>query len=80
MIEVSSTSRFIEAIAMAAIKSPHKRRQNVAAKSQRPKPPAKRGGRTGYRDEITKDTVEKLNRIVPDDDFKDFETISGPRW
>jgi RNA polymerase primary sigma factor len=35
---------------------------------------------TDYDDEITQETIDALNRSVPDDQFDDHETISGPAW
>ena len=33
-----------------------------------------------YEDEIAKEQIDALNRIVPDDEFDHHETISGPAW
>jgi hypothetical protein len=35
---------------------------------------------TDYDDEITPEQIAALNRIVPDDEFNDYKTISGPAW
>jgi bifunctional DNA-binding transcriptional regulator/antitoxin component of YhaV-PrlF toxin-antitoxin module len=33
-----------------------------------------------YEDEITQETISRLNKIIPDDEFSDCTTISGPAW
>ncbi len=33
-----------------------------------------------YEDEVTPKQIEALNKIVSDDEFKDYKTISGPAW
>jgi bifunctional DNA-binding transcriptional regulator/antitoxin component of YhaV-PrlF toxin-antitoxin module len=35
---------------------------------------------TDHDDEVTQETIDALNRSVPDDQFDDHETISGPAW
>lgn len=43
----------------------------------------KRRGRAlppDYADEITQEQIDALNRIVPDDEFADHKTVSGPAW
>ena len=57
--------------------------------AKRTEKPAARGGaktrrrRTPpaeYSDEITREQIDALNRIAPDDEFADFKTVSGPAW
>jgi len=33
-----------------------------------------------YDDEITQETISRLNKIIPDDEFSDCTTVSGPAW
>jgi len=33
-----------------------------------------------YEDEITQETILRLNKTIPDDEFSDCTTISGPAW
>jgi pilus assembly protein CpaF len=33
-----------------------------------------------YEDEITQETISRLNKIIPDDEFSDCTTVSGPAW
>jgi len=50
------------------------RRAATPAKRHRPARPP------DYEDEIAREQIEGLNRIVPDDEFDDFKTVSGPGW
>ena len=63
---------------MAAAK-PAKRTAKPIARTT----PKKRRGRTvppDYADEVTREQIDALNRIVPDDEFADHKTVSGPAW
>ena len=63
---------------MPSVKPAGKGKRKVALKV----PPQKRTKRapTDYDDEITKDTITKLNKVVSDDEFDGHDTISGPAW
>jgi hypothetical protein len=61
---------------MTAKPSP-KQRQNVVSKPARTKARTEQSGRTGSKDDVTEDTIEKRNKLVSEEEFKDFETISG---
>ena len=33
-----------------------------------------------YDDEITSEMIEKLRKLFPEDELKDYKIISGPAW
>ena len=63
---------------MSSVKPAKKGKRKVALKE----PPKKRTKRapTDYDDEITAETIAKLNKVVSDDEFDDHDTVSGPAW
>ena len=64
---------------MAAAKPATTRTKKPVAQT-RPKKTRKPARPTEYEDEITRERIEALNRIVPDDEFFDYKTIRGPAW
>jgi hypothetical protein len=57
-----------------------KRTEKPAARTANPRKRGRRTRPTEYEDEITREQIEGLNRIVPDDEFAEFKTVSGPAW
>ena len=55
-------------------------RTDKPAAQTRPRKTRKPARPTEYEDEITRDQIEALNRIVSDDEFSDYKPISGPAW
>ena len=33
-----------------------------------------------YNDEVTPETITKMNEVVDDQEFDDYETVAGPAW
>jgi hypothetical protein len=64
---------------MPAAKRAAKRTQKPAART-RPRNHRGPAHPSDYEDEITREQIEALNRIVPDDEFAEFKTVSGPAW
>jgi hypothetical protein len=61
---------------------PATKRTDRPAAQTKPKPKKTRQPPrpTSYGDEISREQLQALNRIVPDDEFSDFKTVSGPAW
>jgi hypothetical protein len=64
---------------MASTTTVAKRRRKPALKVVTPKKQAPTAT-PGYDDEVTRETINKLNKVVGDDEFLDHETHSGPAW
>jgi hypothetical protein len=68
-----------EGLKMAAakqVRSQTERRVHHEQGHGRRKPPIP----PDYDDEITVETISRLNKIVSDDEFVDYKDISGPAW
>ena len=59
---------------------PAKRTKEPARRPPKPATPRRPSRPADYEDEITRGQIERLNRIVPDDEFAEFKTVSGPGW
>jgi hypothetical protein len=60
--------------------NPATKRKDKPAAQTRPRKSRQPPRPPGYEDEITQKQRKALNRIVPDDEFAEYETISGPAW
>lgn len=64
---------------MPVAKSAAKRTKKPAARKS-PRTHRRPARPTDYDDEIAREQIEGLNKIVPDEEFADFKTVSGPAW
>jgi hypothetical protein len=65
---------------MPAAKPAARRKKEPARRAAKPANQHRPGRPADYEDEITREQIESLNRIVPDDAFDEFKTVSGPGW